>query len=100
MAHLDAVLPGRIYRVIYESLIADTEREVRALLAYCDLPYEEACLRFYENERAVRTASSQQVRQPIFRDALEHWRNFDPWLLPLKQALGGVLDAYPAAPEF
>ncbi len=100
MTHLDAVLPGRIYRVIYESLIADTEREVRALLAYCDLPYEEACLRFYENERAVRTASSQQVRQPIFRDALEHWRNFDPWLLPLKQALGGVLDAYPAAPEF
>jgi predicted Zn-dependent protease len=100
MAHFDAVLPGRIHRVIYESMIADTEREVRALLAYCDLPYEEACLRFYENDRAVRTASSQQVRQPIFRDAVDHWRNFDPWLLPLKQALGPVLEAYPAAPEF
>jgi hypothetical protein len=100
MAHFDAVLPGRIHRVIYEAMIADTEREVRALLAYCDLPYEEACLRFYENDRAVRTASSQQVRQPIFRDAVDHWRNFDPWLLPLKQTLGPVLEAYPAAPEF
>ena len=100
MAHFDAVLPGRIHRIIYESLVADTEREVRALLGYCDLAYEDACLRFYENDRAVRTASSQQVRQPIFRDALEHWRHFDPWLLPLKQALGPVLEAYPAPPEF
>jgi tetratricopeptide (TPR) repeat protein len=100
MAHFDAVLPGRVHRVVYEALVADTGREVRALLAHCGLEYEESCLRFYENERAVRTASSQQVRQPIFRDAVDHWRHFDPWLLPLKQALGPVLDAYPNAPEF
>jgi Sulfotransferase family len=100
MAHFDAVLPARIHRVIYESMIADTESEVRRLLAYCDLPYEEDCLRFYENERAVRMASSQQVRQPIFRDAVDHWRHYEPWLAPLKEALGPTLAAYPAAPEF
>jgi tetratricopeptide (TPR) repeat protein len=100
MAHFDAVLPGRIHRVIYESLIDDTEREVRKLLTYCGLPFEDACLRFYENERAVRTASSQQVRQPIFREGVDQWRHFEPFLAPLKQALGGVLQAYPAAPEF
>jgi hypothetical protein len=100
MAHFDAVLPGRIHRVIYESMIADTESEVRRLLAYCELPYEEACLRFYENQRAVRTASSQQVRQPIFSDAVDHWRHYEPWLAPLKDALGPVLETYPAPPEF
>ena len=98
MAHFDAVLPGRVHRVIYEQLIDDTESEVRRLLDYCGLPFEAACLRFYENDRAVRTASSEQVRQPIFRDALEHWRHFEPWLGPLKQALGPVLDCYPAVP--
>jgi predicted Zn-dependent protease len=100
MAHFDAVLPGRIHRVIYESMVADTQREVQRLLAFCELPYEEGCLRFYENERAVRTASSQQVRQPIFSDAVDHWRHYEPWLDPLKDALGPVLEAYPAAPEF
>jgi len=60
---------------------------------------EAGCLRFYENERAVRTASSEQVRQPIFRDAVEHWRNFEPWLGPVKEALGPVLEAYPNAPR-
>jgi tetratricopeptide (TPR) repeat protein len=98
MAHFDAALPGRVHRVIYERMVEDTEREVRRLLDYCGLPFEEGCLRFYENDRAVRTASSEQVRQPIFRDALEQWRNFEPWLDPLKSALGPVLDAYPAAP--
>ena len=68
MAHFDAVLPGRVHRVFYESMIEDTEAEVRRLLDYCGLPFEEQCLRFYENERAVRTASSEQVRQPIFKD--------------------------------
>ena len=63
-----------------------------------DLPFEDACLRFYENDRAVRTASSEQVRQPIFRDAMDHWRHYEPWLDPLTAALGPVLDAYPAAP--
>jgi len=100
MAHFDAMLPGRIHRVFYESMVADTQSEVRRLLAYCGLPYEEGCLRFYENERAVRTASSQQVRQPIFRDAVDHWRNYEPWLAPLKEVLGPVLEAYPAVPEF
>jgi len=100
MAHFDDVLPGRIHRVIYESMIEDTESEVRRLLAYCELPFEEACLRFYENDRAVRTASSQQVRQPIFREGVEQWRYYEPWLAPLKEALGAVLTRYPAAPEF
>ncbi|MDE2163579.1 MAG: sulfotransferase [Alphaproteobacteria bacterium] len=100
MAHYDAVLPGRVHRVIYERLVADPEAEVRRLLAYCGLPFEDRCLRFYENERAVRTASSEQVRQPIFKDAVEHWQNFEPWLEPLKSALGLVLEPYPAAPTF
>ncbi|HEY0650062.1 tetratricopeptide repeat-containing sulfotransferase family protein [Phenylobacterium sp.] len=99
MAHFDAVLPGRVHRVIYERLVADPEGQTRALLAACGLPFEDACLRFYENDRAVRTASSEQVRRPIFTDAAEHWRNFEPWLDPLKAALGPVLDAYPGAPS-
>ena len=100
MAHFDAVLPGRVHRVFYESMIDDTETEVRRLLDYCGLPFEESCLRFYENERAVRTASSEQVRRPIFREATDHWRRFDPWLDPLKAALGQVLQCYPMVPEF
>ena len=100
MAHLDAVLPGRVHRVFYEKIVEDTETEVRRLLEYCGLPFQESCLRFYENERAVRTASSEQVRQPVYREAVDHWRHFEPWLGPLKEALGPVLDAYPAAPAF
>lgn len=100
MAHFDAVLPGRVHRVFYEAMVEDTEGEVRRLLDHCGLPFEENCLSFHRNERAVRTASSQQVRQPIFRDAVEHWRNYEPWLGPLKRALGPVLDVYPGVPEF
>jgi predicted Zn-dependent protease len=100
LAHYDAVLPGRVYRVIYERLVADTETEVRRLLEYCGLPFDERCLRFYENERAVRTASSEQVRQPIYRDGVDHWKHYEPWLGPLKAALGPVLDCYPAVPDF
>ena len=93
MDHYDAVLPrGRIHRVIYENLVEDTEGEVKRLLAYCGLPFEAGCLRFYENDRAVRTVSSEQVRRPIFRDGLEQWRRFEPWLGPLKDALGPVLN--------
>ena len=99
MAHFDRVLPGRVHRVIYESMVADTEAEVRRLLAYCGLPFEDACLRFYENQRAVRTASSEQVRTPIFRDSIDQWRHYEPWLGPLRQALGPVLDAYPRVPD-
>ncbi len=98
MAHFDAVLPGGSHRVIHERLIDDTEAEVRALLAYLDVPFEEACLRFHENDRAVRTASSEQVRRPINRDGVGQWEMFGPWLEPLRQALGPVLTAYPAAP--
>jgi len=100
MAHFDRVAPGRVHRVIYEQLVDDTEAQVRALLDYCGLPFEPECMRFYENSRGVRTASSQQVRQPIFRDGVDQWRNFEPWLLPLKQALGPVLGAYPGVPEY
>jgi tetratricopeptide (TPR) repeat protein len=98
MAHFDTVLPGRIHRVIYERLVEDTEAEIRRLLDYCGLPFEDACLRFHENERPVRTASSEQVRQPIFREGVDHWRHFEPWLGPLKAALGPVLDTYPRPP--
>jgi len=100
MAHFDSVLPDRVYRVLYERMIDNTEAEVRGLLAYCGLPFEEQCLRFYENERAVRTASSEQVRQPIFREGMDQWRHFEPWLEPLKQALGPVLESYPQVPVF
>ncbi len=98
MAHYDAVLPGRVHRVIYERMVADTEGEVRRLLAHAGLPFEDACLAFWTNDRAVRTASSEQVRQPIFGEAVDHWRNFEPWLAPLKEALGPVLAAYPNPP--
>ena len=96
MTHFDAVLPGRVHRVSYEKMVDDPEREVRALLEYCALPFEEGCLHFYRNRRAVRTASSEQVRQPIFREGVDQWRNFEAWLGPLKAALGPVLQDYPA----
>jgi predicted Zn-dependent protease len=99
MAHVDAALPGLVHRVFYETMIEDTEAEVRRLLAYCNLPFEQGCLKFYENERAVRTASSEQVRQPIFREGLQQWRHYEPWLDPLKAALGPVLTAYPEVPD-
>jgi tetratricopeptide (TPR) repeat protein len=97
MAHLDAVLPDRVHRVHYERMVEDTEGEVRRLLAYCGLDYDERCLRFYENERAVRTASSEQVRSPIYRQGVDHWRNYEPWLEPLRQALGPVVGHGPYA---
>jgi tetratricopeptide (TPR) repeat protein len=98
MHHVDTILPGRVHRVLYERMVEDTETEVRALLAVCGLEFEPSCLRFHETERAVRTASSEQVRRPIFREGTEGWQGYDSWLAPLKQALGPVLDAYPDAP--
>lgn len=100
MAHFDRVLPGRVHRVHYERMVEDTENEVRRLLDYCGLPFEEGCLRFYQNDRVVRTASSEQVRRPIYKEGVDHWRNYEPWLDPLKEALGPVLTAYPEVPEF
>jgi tetratricopeptide (TPR) repeat protein len=100
MAHFDTVLPGRVHRVIYETVVDDFEAQVRRLLDYCGLPFDERCLAFYENDRAVRTASSEQVRKPIYREGVDHWRNYDAWLEPLQRALGSVLDAYPQSPHF
>ena len=98
MAHIDAVLPGRVHRVIYERMVDDTETEVRRLLDYCGLEFEPQVLEFYKTDRPVRTASSEQVRRPIYREATEEWRAYEPHLGPLKEALGPVLDAYPDAP--
>jgi len=94
MDHWDKVLPNKILRVQYEDVVADTETQVRRILDYLNLPFEEACVEFHKTERSVRTASSEQVRQPIFKSGLEQWRNFEPWLDPLKEALGPVLDRY------
>jgi tetratricopeptide (TPR) repeat protein len=98
MAHFDRLMPGRIHRVIHERLLDDPEREVRALLAYLELEFDPACLAFHENKRAVRTASSEQVRRPLNREGQDQWRPFERWLGPLKDALGPVLAAYPDAP--
>lgn len=98
MAHVDAVLPGKVHRVIYERMVDDTEAEVRRLLEYCGLDFEPQVLEFYKTERPVRTASSEQVRRPIYRDATEEWRPYEPHLGVLKAALGAVLDTYPDAP--
>jgi len=94
MRHFDRVLPGRVHRVIYEDMVEDIESQVRRLLDYCGLPFEEACLRFHETRRTVRTVSSEQVRQPIFRDGIDQWRNYEPWLDPLKTALGPALETW------
>jgi tetratricopeptide (TPR) repeat protein len=88
MAHWDAVLPGKVLRVQHEDLVADLEGNVRRVLEFCGLEFEPACLEFYKTERSVRTASSEQVRQPIYREGLDQWRNFEPWLGPLNEALG------------
>jgi tetratricopeptide (TPR) repeat protein len=100
MAHFDRVLPGRVHRVHHERLVEDPEGEIRRLLEYCGLPFDPACLRFHETERAVRTASSQQVRQPLNRDGVDQWRHYEAWLGPLVRALGPVLASYPSVPEF
>ncbi len=100
MAHIDAVLPGYVHRVFYEDMVADTDTEVRRLLDHVGVSFEAACLDFHRNARPVRTASSEQVRQPIFREGLDQWRHFEPWLAPLREALGDVLDRYPKVPPF
>ena len=94
MRHWDAVLPGRVLRVQYEDVVADLEGNVRRLLAHCGLEFEPACVEFYKTERSVRTASSEQVRQPIYREALDQWRQYETWLGPLRAALGDALTHY------
>nr|WP_291841994.1 tetratricopeptide repeat-containing sulfotransferase family protein [Maricaulis sp.] len=91
MKHWDQVLPGQILRVNYEDVVADLDGQVRRLLDFCGLPFEPACLDFHATERAVRTASSEQVRQPIFDSGVAQWKKFEPHLAPLKQALGEEL---------
>jgi predicted Zn-dependent protease len=94
MAHFDDVDPGAVVRVIYEEMVEDAEGQVRRLLQRLGLPFEDACLRFYETDRAVRTASSEQVRRPIFREGLDQWRRFEPWLGPLAETLGPALGSW------
>ena len=88
MRHWDQALPGRILRVQHEDVVADLEGSVRRILDYCGLEFEQACVDFHKTRRSVRTPSSEQVRQPIFRDSLDQWTKFEPWLDPLKTALG------------
>ena len=95
MDHWDRVLPGHVLLIQYEDVVADLETQVRRILDFCDLPFESACLDFHKTERAVRTPSSEQVRQPIFKEGLEQWRHFEEHLGPLKKGLGAVLDRYP-----
>jgi hypothetical protein len=94
MRHWEAVLPGRLLRVQYEDVVADLEGNVRRILDYCGLEFEPSCIEFYRTERSVRTASSEQVRQPIYREALDQWRHYEPWLGPLREALGDALTSY------
>jgi len=95
MDHWDQVLPGRVLRVQYEDMVNDTEAQIRRILDYCGLEFEDQCLRFYETKRAIRTPSSEQVRQPVYQQGLEQWRNYEEHLGPLKEALGPVLEQYP-----
>lgn len=98
IAHFETVLPGRVHHLTYEALVENTESEVRRLLEYLELPFDDACLRFFENRRAVYTPSSEQVRSPINRDGMERWKRYEPYLDPLKQSLGPVLAHYPNVP--
>jgi hypothetical protein len=94
MRHWNAVLPGRILKIDHEDIVDDLEPIVRRLLDFCGLEFESACLDFHKTERSVRTASSEQVRQPIFRDGLDQWKNYEPWLAPLRSMLGDALERY------
>ena len=95
MDHWDKVLPGQVLRVQYEEVVADLDTQVRRILDYCGLEFEDSCINFYETDRSVRTPSSEQVRQPIYQSGIEQWKNFESNLDPLKQALGPILERYP-----
>jgi tetratricopeptide (TPR) repeat protein len=88
MAHWDSVLPGTVLRVEHEDVVDDLEGNVRRILDFCGLEFEPQCVEFYKTERSIRTASSEQVRRPIFKEGIDQWRNFEPWLGPLKEVLG------------
>jgi len=95
MDHWDKVLPGKVLRVQYEDVVADLDTQVRRILDYCGLDFEDSCISFHETERSVRTPSSEQVRQPIYQSGVDQWKNFEANLEPLKNALGPVLKRYP-----
>jgi tetratricopeptide (TPR) repeat protein len=99
MAHADRLQPGKVHRIIYEQMVEDTETQVRALLDFCGLAYEPGCLAFHRTERPVRTASSEQVRQPIYRQGTEAWKSFEPWIGNLRLVLSEVLETYPEVPS-
>ncbi|WP_422251643.1 sulfotransferase [Sphingorhabdus sp.] len=99
MAHFDVEQPGRVYRVIHEQLVEDPEQQISALLDYVGVPFEDACMRFYQNDRAVRTPSSEQVRRPLNRDGFDQWRPFEAHLAPLTSALGDIVTCYPKVPS-
>jgi tetratricopeptide (TPR) repeat protein len=94
MEHWENVLPGRVLRVHHEDVVEDLEGSVRRLLDYCQLPFESSCLEFHKTNRSVRTASSEQVRQPIYKEGMDQWRHFEPWLVELKALLGDALIRY------
>jgi tetratricopeptide (TPR) repeat protein len=94
MRHWDRVLPGRVLRVYHEDVVDDLEGSVRRLLDFCGLEFEPQCVAFHQTKRSVRTASSEQVRQGIYREGLGQWKNFEPWLGPLQDALGDALSRY------
>jgi tetratricopeptide (TPR) repeat protein len=94
MRHWETVLPGRVLRVQHEDVVDDLEGSVRRLLDFCELEFEPACVEFHKTERSIRTASSEQVRQPIYREGLEQWRHFEPWLGTLRDALGDAVARY------
>lgn len=99
MAHMDRVQPGAVHRVVYEELVRDPQAELRRLLAHLGLPFDDACLRFHETRRKVLTPSSEQVRRPVYADAVDRWRRYEPWLGPLLDSLGTACTSYPAVPD-
>jgi hypothetical protein len=94
MRHWDKVLPGKVLRVCHEDVVDDLEGNVRRILDFCGLQFEPACVEFHKTERSIRTASSEQVRQPIYREGLDQWKNYEPWLGSLQDALGDALVDY------
>jgi hypothetical protein len=94
MRHWDTVLPGKVLRVCYEDVVENLEQSVQRILEFCGLKFELTCVEFYKLERSVGTASSEQVRQPIFRKGLQQWKNYELWLGPLKEGLGDAIVRY------
>jgi hypothetical protein len=91
MAHWDAALPGKVLRVQHETVVEDLQGNVRRILDFCGLEFEPACLEFYKTSRTVHSASSEQVRRPIYREGMDQWRHYEPWLGPLRAALGPLV---------